>query len=107
MIASLAEAVLTNVGYSVLIANDGMEALEIYRQKMDLIAAVILDLNMPKMSGKQVYEELLKINPEVRVIISSGYGGEDSQQGVLSEAKANLSKPYELDDMTRIVRDVL
>jgi len=107
MVAGLAETILTNVGYTVLIANDGMEALDIYAQNKDIIAAVILDLNMPKMSGKQVFEEMLKINPEVRVIISSGYGEDYSQQGILAEAKGNLSKPYEIDDLSWVVRNAL
>jgi hypothetical protein len=59
------------------------------------------------MVGKQVFEELIIIKSEVRVNISSGYGLEDSQHGILVEAKANLSKPYAFDDLSRIVRDVL
>ena len=50
---------------------------------------------------------MIKINPEVKVIISSGYGEERANEGVLSEAKGNLSKPYEINDLSRIVRNVL
>lgn len=107
MITDIAEEMLTSIGYSVLIANGGIEALKIYAQQMDLISAVILDLNMPQMSGKKVFEEMLKINHEVKVIISSGYGEERSNQGVLADARGNLSKPYGAKDLSRVVRDVL
>lgn len=107
MITSMAEAILNDVGYMVLIANDGIEALNIYAKEKDSISVIILDLNMPKMSGKQVLEELLKITPEVKVIISSGFGVDLSQQGALSKAKGNLGKPYGIADLSRIVRNVI
>lgn len=107
MIANMAKEILNGAGYAVLVANDGMQALEIYKQRRDSISAVILDLNMPKMSGKQVFEEMIKINSKVKVIISSGYGEEDSYQGILSQAKGNLSKPYKLADLYSVVRSVI
>jgi len=106
-VANMAEDMLSAVGYTVLIANEGKQALEIHAQNTDIIAAVILDLNMPEMSGKQVFEEMLKINPDVRIIISSGYGEEQAQQGILAEAKGCLSKPYRLEDLYKCVRVVL
>ena len=107
LVANMVEGMLINIGYKVVIANDGIDALEIYTQNMDLVSAVILDLNMPNMSGKEVFQELLKLSPEVKVIISSGYGLEHSQQGVLAEAKGSLSKPYKLEDLYKLVRNVL
>ena len=62
---------------------------------------------MPNMSGKQVFQEMLIINPEVKVIISSGYDNDLSQQGILSESKANLSKPYSYEHFSMAVRNVL
>lgn len=107
MVANMAEDMLSDVGYTVLIANDGKQAVDIYVQNMDSIAVVLLDLNMPKMSGKQVFEEMIKINPEVKVIISSGYSEEEVQQGTLAKAKGNLSKPYKVKDLYSLLRVVL
>lgn len=107
MVISMAKEILNVAGYTVLIANNGNEALNIYAQNIDAISVVILDLNMPNMSGKQVLQKMLNINPEVKVIISSGLGVDDSQQEQLSEAKGNLSKPYKSEDLYRVVRETL
>ena len=63
---------LKELGFSTLTARDGKEALEIYRNTPD-ISLVILDLTMPRMDGEQCFRELKAINPEVKVVISSGY----------------------------------
>ena len=102
---TIIRTILKKLGYTCQEASNGTEALEL--QNSERFDYIFMDLDMPEMSGKQVFEEMLKINPEVRVIISSGYGVEDSQEGILSEAKGNLSKPYELDDLSRVVRNVL
>jgi len=67
----------------------------------------LLDLTMPEMSGQTVLEEMLKIDPDVRVIISSGHSQEDSRKGILSKAKSYVSKPYKPTDLVQTVRTVL
>ncbi|MCP4723598.1 MAG: PAS domain S-box protein, partial [bacterium] len=98
---------LTQVGYTVITASDGREALKIYKKQKDSIDTVILDLTMPQMSGKQVFQEMLDINPDVKVIISSGHGDEYSKKGILAEAKGNVGKPYKMKALAREVRKVL
>ncbi|MCP4725358.1 MAG: PAS domain S-box protein, partial [bacterium] len=98
---------LTQTGYTVITASDGKEALKIYDKQKDSIDTVILDLTMPQMSGKQVFQEMLEINPDVKVIISSGHGEEYSKKGILAEAKGNLGKPYKMKDLAKTVREVL
>ena len=72
-IRDLGKEVLTSVGYKVLTASTGREALDMYTKARDEISLVILDLIMPEMGGKQCLEELLKIDPGVKVLISSGF----------------------------------
>ena len=79
----------------------------LFRSQKESIDAVILDLIMPKMSGKAVFEKMIKINPDVKVIISSGQSAESAQEGVLSLAKGFIKKPYKLEDLARIVRAIL
>ncbi|MEP7705182.1 PAS domain S-box protein [Paraglaciecola sp. 25GB23A] len=107
LVLSVVKDMLEALGYPVLIAINGKEALKIYTRNINSIAAVILDLNMPEMSGKEVFEEMFKINPNVSVIISSGYGDKQIQQGGLVGTKAILSKPYRLEDLNRVIRHVL
>ena len=88
-------------GYRVMEAGDGAKALELYRsfrddgREPDL---VILDLAMPVMNGRDCLERLLKLNPEVRVIIATGHGGSRENLGALGEQTAGLLlKPFDLN----------
>ncbi len=107
-VRSLGERILSRHGYTVLTAANGKEALDIYRHNRDDISLVILDLIMPEMGGKQCLTEMLKIDPNLRVLVTSGYsaGGptEDALQG---GAKGFLKKPFEAKHFLRTVRALL
>ena len=81
--------------------------MDIYKQRKDTIDAVILDLTMPQMSGQQVLQEMLAINPDVKVIISAGHSNDAMKEGVLAKAKGSVSKPYRLRELAEAVRSVL
>ena len=107
MVRNLAEVVLNNYGYNILTAHDGKHGLDVYTENKDSIDLVLLDLTMPEMSGHMVFEAILQINPDVKVIISSGHGEEDTRQGISSKAKAWVSKPYRTTELVQTVRTVL
>ncbi len=88
-------SMLEAIGYNIITACDGLEALEVYRQQASQIAFVILDVTMPGMGGKACLKELHNINPDVLVILSSGYSMDtiSSQLGDCAPA-AMLQKPY-------------
>jgi two-component system, cell cycle sensor histidine kinase and response regulator CckA len=107
VLRDIGKQILENFGYTVLTAVDGEKALDIYRRRPAGIDLIILDLIMPGMGGIKCLAELLRINPEVRVIISSGYsvnGGEDSPS---KGAKGFIKKPYIFEGMLKEVRRVL
>jgi len=102
------ESILTFFGYSVLTAANGREGLEVYRRKRHEISLVILDLIMPEMSGGDCLLEILRIDPDAKVIIASGYTANGQINQALQEmAKAFLRKPYEAHDVLQLVREVL
>jgi two-component system, cell cycle sensor histidine kinase and response regulator CckA len=95
-------------GYRVIVARSGEEALEIYSAQKDNISLVILDLIMPGMGGNRCLEELLRIDPNVRVLVASGY----SSNGLAHDekgrgAKGFISKPYDAKDILGAIRRVL
>lgn len=99
---------LENFGYKVIIANDGFEAVEIYRRKQHSIDLIILDLSMPRKSGRESLKELLTINPDIKVIVSSGFDkGGPVNQLLEMGAKAFVPKPYGMEKMLGAVRKVL
>ncbi len=108
LIADLAKQMLEQVGYSVITAGSGEEALDIYFQQKSDIALVILDLIMPGIGGKQCLEELLKIDPQVKALIASGFDGRGDLKRFLDrEAKGIVAKPFEMRELLRSVRHVL
>jgi two-component system cell cycle sensor histidine kinase/response regulator CckA len=108
LLQDLGKEILERFGYTVLIADRGERALQIYREKSDEISLVILDIIMPGMGGKRCLEELLRINPLVKVVFTSGYSTNGPmQEAAHAGAKGFISKPYELRQMLEVVREVL
>lgn len=104
----LGQSILTRFGYSVLTAPDGETALQIYREQSARISLVILDLIMPGMGGKNCLDQILAENPSARVLIASGYSVDGPTRNELeSKASGFISKPFELNQLTRIVRRTL
>ena len=92
-------------GFSVLSANNGEEAIRIYRERQNDIACVLLDLTMPKMNGEETFRQLRQICPEVRVILSSGYNEESISGRFAGLGLAGfIQKPYQLDAMIGALR---
>ncbi|MBN1290550.1 MAG: PAS domain S-box protein [Candidatus Latescibacteria bacterium] len=99
------EKMLRKHGYTVMTAADGIEGLEVYNAHYNTIDLVMLDLSMPKMSGKMFLEKILNTNPNVKVIISSGQSEEEMQK--YKQAKGYLSKPYNIDNLIKMIGKVL
>lgn len=107
-IRGLGAQILEEVGYTVFTATDGESALQLYREEKEKIDLIILDLIMPGMGGKQCLVELLKINHEAKVAIASGYSPDGPTREILQNgAKGFISKPYDLRQMLKVVREVL
>jgi signal transduction histidine kinase/ActR/RegA family two-component response regulator len=107
-IRDLAAEMLMLSGYDVVSASNGQEALGIYRKRKEEIALVILDLVMPGMSGTQCLKELLKIDPKVRVLISSGYSANGPGKEITSAgARGFITKPYDMKEMRRAIRGII
>jgi len=100
--------ILEEFGYTVLSAADGESALQIYQEEHEKIKLVILDLIMPGMGGKRCLVELLKVNPEAKVAIASGYSPDGPTREILKNgAKGFVSKPYDIRQILTVVREVL
>ncbi len=107
-ILEIAEEVLTDNGYSVVLAGSGEKALEIYKESKNEIKLVIMDLGMPGIGGHKAMVELLKVDPKVRIIISSGYSADNQvEEALAAGALGFVGKPYKLDDMLGRIRETL
>ena len=107
-IRELTKEILSEVGYNVFTAASGREAIDVYSKGEEAISLVILDLIMPEMDGKACLEELLKINPDVKILLASGYSANGpARQAVASGAKGLINKPYDIRQLLQMVREVL
>jgi len=107
-IRNLAEKILSSYGYKVLAAHDGEEAIDIFRRHQKEIAVAVLDVVMPKKGGKQAYDEMVKINPGLKVLFLSGYSANAIHESfVLLPGLSFLQKPFSPDVFARKVREVL
>lgn len=107
MVIEVGEQMLALLGYTVITARDGEEALKEFGQKKG-IDLVILDMTMPGMSGRAIFEKLLKIDPEVRVLISTGYSLSTKTEQILTHAKSGfLQKPYTLQVLSSAIHKLM
>jgi CheY-like chemotaxis protein len=107
-VRSVAEAMLRRIGFDVLLAADGVEAVEVFARHADEIALVLLDLTMPRLSGVEAFARLRQIRPGVEVILCSGYT-EDEATGKFADAglAGFLQKPFEFRKLQALLKAVL
>ena len=108
MILGVSEALATRLGYRVVAAKSGREAVEIYRERGNEIDAVILDMVMPGMNGKETLDLLKGMNPEIRVIFSSGYSLDSMASEITQDGcRAFIQKPFTLLALSQKIREAL
>jgi len=107
-VRTLGARMLERIGFQVLAASDGQAALELYQARRGEIVLVLLDRTMPTMDGEEVLRQLRRINPQVRVVMTSGYAETE-----IAPRRGNplycgfLQKPYTLEALTQRLREVL
>jgi DNA-binding NtrC family response regulator len=111
MVRDLCRAMVERLGYKVITASDGEETVKIFHEHADEIVCVILDLTMPKLDGLAAYDELRRIKPDVKVIISSGYDEQETTDRFAGKGLAGfIKKPYQLSslgtELTRVLKDL-
>ena len=95
-------------GLEVLTAADGVEALDVYRQHRDEIDVVLLDMTMPRLDGDETFRELRTLNPNLKVILTSGYNEQDATSRFVGQGLAGfIQKPFMLRDLEAMLRKTL
>lgn len=108
IIRDLGADVLQDRGYRVLRAGDGREAVKIYKQRSREIDLVILDVVMPGIGGKETFQQLKALNPQVKVLLSSGYSAKGEVGEILNQGAAGfVQKPYREEELAASVRELL
>ncbi len=102
------QGILKRVGYRVVTASDGKEAIELFHKHRDSISLVISDVVMPKKNGREIYEEIRTVRQDVKFVFISGYTADVIlQKGIFNEGVEFITKPFSKNDILRKVREVL
>ena len=108
MIIEVNQEILKALGYKPMIARTGKQAVEIYKNSKDKINMVILDMIIPGMGGGEAYDSLKKIDPKIKVLLSSGYSISGQAAEILERGcNGFIQKPFKLRELSVKIRDVL
>ncbi len=108
MITEVGEEILKALGYEVMLASSGEEAIEVYRENKGRIDIIVLDMIMPGMGGGETYDRLKEIHPKVKVLLSSGYSIDGMATDILERGcNQFIQKPFNIKDLSQKLREVL
>lgn len=108
IVLEVAGHMLRQLGYRVVEARTGREALDIYQRDHRTIDLVIFDMIMPEMSGRELFERIHATNPQARTLLSSGYSLNDTARDILkSGCDGFIQKPFDLRELSRKIRALL
>jgi PAS domain S-box-containing protein len=108
VVREVASDMLRSLGYQVITANDGLQAVELFREKGSQIDIAIIDMIMPEMDGRACFQELRRIDPNLRVVLSTGYEIDQKIQDVLDQGVSGfVQKPYRLKQLAAVVAEAL
>lgn len=107
-ISDVTQELLEFLGYRVLVASSGRQALKIARDPAKRIDLVILDMVMPVMGGEEVFERIRAVHPEMKVLLSSGFYKSKQIERMLQTGRAGfIQKPYRIQELSRMVENML
>ncbi len=107
-VCDVGSELLKHLGFTVLTAPDGRKALEVFRSHAETITVVLLDLTMPQMGGEEVFSELRRLRPDVKVVLCSGFTEQDATTRMSDKGLAGfLQKPYDIDRLSQVLKQVL
>jgi PAS domain S-box-containing protein len=106
-ILEVGKELLELIGYRVMIARDGNEAVKIYRKYKDKIDVIVLDMVMPGMGGGEAYDRMKKINPDVKVLLASGFSIDGEASNILNRGcNGFIQKPFTVRELSRAMERV-
>lgn len=109
MVLEVGEAILERLGHTVITAMSGEEALAKFSQHRQEIGCVVLDLTMPGMDGKQIYEQLRKLSPDLPVIIASGLSVDQviaEFDNIEIQPTSIIQKPYQIANLSSKIQEI-
>ncbi|MFC1585093.1 response regulator [Fibrobacterota bacterium] len=99
---------LVDYGYKVSTAADGVEALEYYKKNYHSVDLVVIDMNLPRCTGHECFQEMKKINPKVKAILSTGFSLNEEAEKILEDGVHGfIQKPFEIKQLLKLISEVI
>jgi len=99
--------ILKTLGYEVLNATNGLQALEVYKDKQQTITLVILDIAMPKMDGIEAAKHLRHINPNIRILFVTGFDSSQTLNADTISSESVILKPFKISLFSQAIQNTL
>jgi CheY-like chemotaxis protein len=108
VILEVGQELLEAMGYRALLARDGKEAIDVFRNNLDDIDLVLLDMVMPNMGGGEAYDRMKEISPDVKVLLSSGFSIDGEATEILKRGcNAFIQKPFTMKELSQKIGEIL
>ena len=108
IVIGVGKQMLEKLGFSVLTATSGQEAVDVFKINKDRIDLVVMDMIMPGMGAGDTYDELRVLDPEIKVLLSSGYGVDEQTNEVLQRGcNGFIQKPFNMQLLSQKIEDIM
>ena len=108
LVINISEMMLKRLRYRVLKAHSGFEGLQLFKQNKSKIDLIVSDLEMPKMNGNEVMDRLREIDPQIKVILSSGALTDADEKSVVDKGfNGFIKKPYDIDTLSQKIAEIV
>jgi CheY-like chemotaxis protein len=108
MIIKVGQELLQELGYKVIAARSGDEAIKLYKKNTDKIDLVVMDMIMPAMGGGETFDHLKAINPDIKVLLSSGYSIDGQASKILERGcDGFIQKPFNLNQLAEKIQGII
>lgn len=106
IIRNLLGEILTSLGYEPILCESPVEALVLFKKRHEEISLVFTDMVMPEISGRQLFQEFVRINPSIKVVILSGYSVEHEINKLIEDGvSAFIQKPVSIKELSRVIQE--
>ncbi len=108
IVVGVGKQMLEKLGYTVLIARNGQEAVDVYKNSPDVVDLVLLDMIMPGMEAGDTYDKLKSVNPAIKVLLSSGYSLDQNAGAIIARGcNGFIQKPFNMKILQEKIGDIM
>jgi CheY-like chemotaxis protein len=107
MVREIGTQMLKRLGFDVIGAENGRKAIELYQDNLEAVDIVILDLVMPDLGGAEAVDVIRKINPHVKIMLSSGYGRDSNTNEIMKNCNGFIQKPFSMQQLSEAIQAVM